>query len=36
VATRALQLDDYAFAIKKDSAIVFFGCSFTTLPSASP
>jgi hypothetical protein len=35
VPTRELQLDDYAFAIKKDSAIVFFGCSFTTLPSAS-
>ncbi|HEX9710460.1 MAG TPA: hypothetical protein VGB42_10910 [Candidatus Thermoplasmatota archaeon] len=24
--------DDYSFAISKNSAIVFFGCSFTTLP----
>lgn len=24
--------DDYSFAISRNSAIVFFGCSFTTLP----
>ena len=27
-----LPFDDYSFAIKKDDAIAFFGCSFTTLP----
>lgn len=32
VPARELQPDDYSFAIKKDSAIVFFGCGFTTLP----
>lgn len=32
VPANELQPDDYSFAIKRDSAIVFFGCSFTTLP----
>ena len=32
VPARELRPDDYSFAIQKDSAIVFFGCSFTTLP----
>jgi hypothetical protein len=27
-----LPLDDFSFAIRKDEAIAFFGCSFTTLP----
>jgi hypothetical protein len=32
VPARELLFDDYSFAIKKDLAIVFFGCGFTTLP----
>jgi hypothetical protein len=32
VPDRELPFDDFAFAIKRDSAIVFFGCNFTTLP----
>jgi hypothetical protein len=32
VPDRELWLDDYSFAVKKDAAITFFGCSFTTLP----
>lgn len=32
VPARELQFDDHSFAIKKDTAIVFFGCGFTTLP----
>lgn len=34
VPQKELWPDDYSFAIKKDSAIVFFGCSFTTLPGS--
>ncbi len=36
VPARELWPDDYAFAIKQDAAIVFFGCIFTTLPSGDP
>jgi hypothetical protein len=32
VLAKPLQPDDYSFAIKRDAALAFFGCSFSTLP----